>query len=240
MPTVTSPACEERRLVRRLGVLARGRRAPGRACPGSSSSGASRSAPASPMWLLASDTQSRPASTSPSMCAGLAVNRGARCRGSANRLGAGFSKLAMARSAPEIRSRTMPALPVLLRVRQVPAHRRAVLAAAGDLDRAAVEREVRAAPGVLDRERHAAVQEDVAARDERPGVGRVVGGGLGAQEARRQRPLRQALDPVRAEQALAAPGERAHGRADVVGAQERRRGCGSSPGSPRARPRSRR
>ena len=59
-----------------------------------------------------------------------------------NWLGAGFSKLAIARSAPEIRSRTAPGVAGPARVRRVPAERRAVLAQPGDLGGAAVEREV--------------------------------------------------------------------------------------------------
>ena len=63
-------------------------------------------------------------------------------RGSAGCSGAGFSKLAMAMSAPSMRSRTTPALPVRFVYGSVPAERRAVLAAAGDLGRPAIEREV--------------------------------------------------------------------------------------------------
>ena len=62
------------------------------------------------MWLLAIDTQSNPASWSAAMLAGLAENT---VPDGWNRqlFGAGFSKLAIATSAPLNRSRTAPAWP---------------------------------------------------------------------------------------------------------------------------------
>ena len=87
-----------------------------------------------------------------------------------------------------MRSRIAPALPVRFVYGQVPAERRAVLAAPGDLGGAAVEREVRALAlddeGLVD----ATVEHDVAAGEEGPGRGRVEGGrGLGGRQARVQR-----------------------------------------------------
>ena len=191
--------------------------------------------PASPMWLLASDTQSRPASTSPLMYLGLA-EKTVPLPWKRKAFGAGFSKLAIAMSAPLMRSRTAPVLPVRFVYGRSQPIRRAVLAAPRDLHRAAVEREVRAPLAALDRERDAAVEQDVAAGDHGPGGRRVVGGRRGTGEPGDERPRREALDPVDAEQGLAAPGERPHGRADLVGPQERERASGWRRGSGRASP----
>ena len=127
--------------------------------------------PASPMWLLAIETQSMPALTSPSMSVGSAVKTVPDvCQ--RNRSGAGFSKFAIAMSAPSMSVPHGAGVARPSRVRQVPAERRAVLAATGDLGRAAVEREVRAlaldAKGLVD----AAVEQDVAAGEQRPCRGR--------------------------------------------------------------------
>src|SRR3954454_4637948 len=63
------------------------------------------------MWLFASETQSMPAFLSPLMYAGLAENT-VPLPWNRNASGAGFSKLAMATSAPRIRSRIAPLSPV--------------------------------------------------------------------------------------------------------------------------------
>ena len=123
-----------------------------------------------------------------------------------------------------------------LRVRQVPADRRAVLAAAGDLDGAAVEREVGAAPASLIASAHAAVEQDVAAGEQRPGrrrgrsAGRL-GGRAGAPSSGHFARLLTRSAPNR----LLPP--HASARTDGPTSSARRnaeRACGSSPGSPRA------
>ena len=83
--------------------------------------------------------------------------------------GAGFSKLAMAMSAPLISGAERTGVAGPLGVRQVPAERRAVLAATGDVGRPAVEREVGALALDLQGLVHAAVEHDVAAGEQRPG-----------------------------------------------------------------------
>ena len=109
-----------------------------------------------------------------------------------------------------------------LGVRQVPAERRAVLAAAGDVGRPAVEREVGALALDVQGLVHASVEHDVAAGEQRPGRRRVVGGaGGGGRQPRGQRPGGQVLDPVDPEQRRVAPVERADLGPDRVGAQER-------------------
>ena len=125
------------------------------------------------------------------------------------------------RALDEVAHRAAIARPV--GVRQVPAERRAVLAGAGDVHRAAVEREVDVLR--LDRQRHAAVEEDVAAGDEGPGGGRVVARRrpLGHEQARGERPVGQRRHAVHAEQRVGAPGERPDRLVDVVRAQERER-----------------
>ena len=95
-------------------------------------------------------------------------------RGTAKSFGAGFSKLAMATSAPLNRSRTAPALPARFvygvsqpkgeQFLQVP-----VMSAVPPLNGKSTPRRG------LDRELDAAVEQDVAARDHRPGLLRVVG-----------------------------------------------------------------
>ena len=108
-----------------------------------------------------------------------------------------------------------------LGVRQVPAERRAVLAAAGDVGRPAVEREVGALALDVQGLVHAAVEHDVAAGEQRPGRRRVVGGaGGGGRQSRGQRPGGEILDPVDPEQRRVAPVERADLGPDRVGAQE--------------------
>ena len=120
-----------------------------------------------------------------------------------------------------IRSRTAPALPVRLRVRRVPAERRAVLAEPGDLGGAAVEREVGAVPGRRSRARRrgrAGCRRRPPASTRSPG--RRPARRLGAWTSRsgqvasvltRSPPNSASLAPRR------APG---HRRPDVVGAQE--------------------
>ena len=134
--------------------------------------------------------------------------------------GAGFSKLATRDvgaldERPDRAGVTGP-----LGRRDLPAERRAA-DATGDVGRPAIEREVRAL--ALDREGlvDAAVEHDVAAREQGPGGRRVVGiGGGRRREAGRQRPVRDGLDALDAEQRLVAPGQRPDLGPDLVGAQE--------------------
>ena len=136
--------------------------------------------------------------------------------------GAGFSKLAMAMSAPSMRSRTAPALPVRFVSRQSQPKRRAVLAAPRDLGRPAIEREVRAL--ALDARASRTRRGRAGCRRPRTGsrssAGSKASAAAGGRESRRQRPVGQVPDAIDAEQRVLAPGERADLRPDGVGAQE--------------------
>ena len=138
-----------------------------------------------------------------------------------NRFGAGFSKFAIAMSAPEMSVPHGAGIARPSRARQVPAERRAVPAARGDLRGATGEREVRAAAldpkGLVD----APVEQDVPAGEERPCRGRIERvlvrspWQLGVES-----PVGGLLDPIDAEQRTVAPGERANGGGHVLCADE--------------------
>ena len=166
--------------------------------------------PASPMWLLAIDTQSMPASLSALMLPGWPRRR-CRRRGSAGWSGAGFSKFAIARSAALEVVAHRARLPVRAVYGQVPAERRAVLAGPVISADAAVEREVRC-PSRLIARADAAVEQDVAARDHRPRRGLASGvAPLGDGEAGAERPLRR-VDVTGPRRTAHARPRRARGR----------------------------
>ena len=105
---------------------------------------------------------------------------------------------------------------------QVPTHRRAVLAARGDLGRPAVEREVDTLAPDAHRLIDTAVEQDVAARERRPGRRRIERGvGGPCWKLRPQAPVVRLRHSVDAEQRAVAPSQRADRGGDVVGAQER-------------------
>ena len=94
---------------------------------------------------------------------------------------------------------------------------------AGDLGEPAVEREVLALAADRDRLVHAAVQQDVAAGEHRPGRGRVEAVAavtVRVLEAGGQPPLPGVGDAVDAEQRPLAPGERSHARPDLLRPKE--------------------
>ena len=109
-----------------------------------------------------------------------------------------------------------------LRIRQVPAERRAVLAVAGDRHGAAVEREVRTALAVADGEGDAAIEQDVATGEQRPRGRRVVGGRGTRRRAQLhdEGPGIDRLDPADPEHRRAIPGQGADRGGHLVGAQE--------------------
>ncbi len=135
--------------------------------------------------------------------------------------GAGFSKLAAAMSAPSTRSRTTPLPPVLLvygvsQPRGEQFLQRPVISAVPPSNG-------KFAALLLERQVDAAVEHDVAAGEQGPGGGRIVGvGGGRGRQLRGQRPVGEVLDAIDPEQGLAIPGQRPDLRPDGVGPQERK------------------
>ena len=94
---------------------------------------------------------------------------------------------------------------------------------AGDRGEPPVEREVLALAADRDRLVHAAVQQDVAAGEHRPGRGRVEAIAtitVGVLEVGGQPPLPGVGDAVDAEQRPLAPGERSHPRPDLLSPEQ--------------------
>ena len=106
-----------------------------------------------------------------------------------------------------------------LRPRQVPVERGAAVAG-GDLGRPAIEWEVDPLALDLHRLRHAAVEHDVAAGDERPGLRGVEPGAQRLRQASGQAPFGERRDAPAAKERLAAPAERTDAWPDGICPQE--------------------
>ncbi len=136
-------------------------------------------------------------------------------------LGAGFSKFAIAMSAPWIRSRTAPALPdrCVYGVSQPNGEQlrqRPVMSTVPPLNGKSVP--ARLPPIARETPRSSRMSPPATMVQAR--AGSYPGSPPGAGQARRERPSRQRLDAVHAEQRLRAPVDRAHGRRDVARAEE--------------------